>query len=52
VVDWFAETCDPQTQALAFEYSNDGLHLNTLGYRKLAELIWTQVLEDLLKKLE
>jgi len=52
VVDWFAETCEPETQALASAYSNDGLHLNTLGYRKLAELIWTQVLEDLLKKLE
>lgn len=52
VVDWFVETCDPKTQALAFQYSNDGLHLNTLGYRKLAELIWTQVLEDLLKSLE
>jgi lysophospholipase L1-like esterase len=52
VVDWFAETCDPKTQTLAFEYSNDGLHLNVLGYRKLAKLIWTQVLEGLLKDLE
>jgi lysophospholipase L1-like esterase len=52
VVDWFAETCETSTQALASEYSNDGLHLNTIGYRKLAEMIWTQVLEDLLKDLE
>ncbi len=50
VIDWFTETCDQTTQALALEYSNDGLHLNTAGYRKLAELLWTQVLEDLVKK--
>lgn len=50
VIDWFTETCDETTQALALEYSNDGLHLNTAGYRKLAELLWTQVLEDLVKK--
>ncbi|MFA9561301.1 MAG: SGNH/GDSL hydrolase family protein [Nitrospirota bacterium] len=49
VVDWFAETCEVGTQALASEYSNDGLHLNTMGYRKLAELVWKQVLENLLK---
>lgn len=48
VVDWFAETCEAGTHALASEYSNDGLHLNTIGYTKLAEMIWTQVLEDLL----
>jgi len=48
VVDWFAETCEVGTQALASEYSNDGLHLNTTGYRKLAELVWKQVLENLL----
>lgn len=50
VVDWFTETCERGTQALAPEYSNDGLHLNTMGYKKLAELVRTQVLEDLLKK--
>ena len=47
VVDWFGETCEVGTQALAREYSNDGLHLTEAGYRKLAELIWVQVLEDL-----
>jgi len=50
VVDWFAETCEVSTQALAREFSNDGLHLTVPGYRKLAELIWAQVLEDLLKR--
>jgi lysophospholipase L1-like esterase len=49
VMDWFAETCEVGAQALAPEYSNDGLHLNTMGYRKLAELVWKDVLEDLLK---
>ena len=50
VIDWFTETCEPITQVLALEYSNDGLHLNVPGYRKLAEMLWTQVLEDLVKK--
>ncbi len=50
VVDWFAATCDPKTQELTSKYSNDGLHLTTAGYRKLAEMIWEQVLEDLVKK--
>ncbi len=49
VVDWFAETCEPETQVLASVYSNDGLHLTTTGYRKLAEMIWAQVLENWLK---
>ena len=50
VIDWFAETCESPTQALALEYSNDGLHLNVAGYRTLAELLWTQVLDDLIKQ--
>jgi lysophospholipase L1-like esterase len=50
VVDWFTTTCESQAKALAPEFSNDGLHLNTAGYRKLAELVWNQVLEDLLNK--
>ncbi len=50
VVDWFTETCEPMHQALALEYSNDGLHLTTTGYHKLAELIWSQVLQDLTKQ--
>lgn len=52
VVDWFAETCEPHTIALAPEYSNDGLHLTTTGYRKLAEMIWEDVLADLLARHE
>jgi lysophospholipase L1-like esterase len=48
VADWFTATCDPITHALAPEYSNDGLHLTTSGYVKLAELVWEQGLENLL----
>ncbi len=48
VVDWFTPTCEPATQALATDYSNDGLHLTAAGYVKLADLVWSQVLEDLL----
>ncbi len=50
VIDWFTATCESTTQALALEYSNDGLHLNDAGYRKLAELLWTQVLEDTINR--
>ena len=50
VVDWFTETCELKTQLLTSEYSNDGLHLTTAGYRRLAEMLWMQVLEDVLKK--
>ena len=49
VVDWFTETCEPDTYALAPEYSNDGLHLTAVGYRKLAKMIWEEVLADLMK---
>ncbi len=48
IVDWFTETCEPKTQALAACYSNDGLHLNTAGYKRLAELLWVQVIKGLL----
>ncbi len=50
VVDWFAETGDPKTYELISAYSNDGLHLNTIGYKKLAEMIWEQVLAGLVKQ--
>ena len=36
-VDLFTATEDPETQQLAALYSNDGIHLTTAGYRKLAE---------------
>ena len=48
IVDWFTETCESKTQALAARYSNDGLHLNVAGYKRLAELLWVQVIKGLL----
>lgn len=42
-VDLFAETSEVETGWLAAEYSNDGLHLTTEGYRKLARLLYEQV---------
>ena len=42
-VDLFAATADPSTLQLAAEYSNDGLHLTTEGYRRLATLLHDQV---------
>ncbi len=46
IVDWFSATCESQSQQLSMNYSNDGLHLTTAGYHKLAEMIWAQVLDE------
>lgn len=42
-IDLFSATVEPLTRQLASRYSNDGLHLTTLGYRRLAELLFDQV---------
>jgi lysophospholipase L1-like esterase len=42
-VDLFAATEEPGSGWLAQPYSNDGLHLTTLGYRRLAELLYEEV---------
>jgi acyl-CoA thioesterase I len=42
-VDLFGATVEPGTLLLAADYSNDGLHLTTLGYQRLAELLFEQV---------
>ena len=42
-VDLFAATAEPDTLLLAPEFSNDGLHLTTEGYRCLARLLYDQV---------
>lgn len=47
-VDLFVATAEPDTGQLAGRYSNDGIHLNTTGYRVFAELV-AQVLRPLLR---
>lgn len=42
-IDLFSATTEPETGQLAAQYSNDGLHLTTAGYRRLAELLFDQV---------
>jgi acyl-CoA thioesterase-1 len=42
-VDLFTATAEPETDRLAAEYSNDGLHLTTAGYERLADLLYEQV---------
>jgi lysophospholipase L1-like esterase len=42
-IDLFGATVEPGTQQLAEVYSNDGLHLTTVGYRKFAQLVYEQV---------
>lgn len=49
-VDLFAATAEPETNLLAREYSNDGLHLTTAGYRLFADLVYQQVLQPALSK--
>ena len=42
-VDLFTATQELRTMRLAAVYSNDGLHLTTEGYRRLATLLYEQV---------
>ena len=42
-VDVFQATSEPDTLLLAQQYSNDGLHLTTLGYECIARLLIEQV---------
>ncbi|HSN04263.1 MAG TPA: GDSL-type esterase/lipase family protein [Nitrospira sp.] len=47
-IDLFAATAESDTNLLAREYSNDGLHLSTAGYRLFADLVYRQVLQPAL----
>lgn len=49
-VDLFTATAEPETHLLAREYSNDGLHFTTAGYRLFADLIYRDVLQSALSK--
>ncbi|NOS77034.1 MAG: hypothetical protein HOP35_03745 [Nitrospira sp.] len=49
-VDLFTATAEPETNLLAREYSNDGLHLTTAGYRLFADLVYRQVLQSVFSK--
>jgi len=42
-IDLFTATVDVTTGQLAAQYSNDGLHLTTAGYRLLARLLYDQI---------
>lgn len=42
-VDLFTASAETETFRLAQEYSNDGLHLTTEGYRLLADLLYDEV---------
>lgn len=41
--DLFTATTEPETWQLAAEYSNDGLHLTTAGYRLIAERLYQEI---------
>jgi acyl-CoA thioesterase I len=46
-IDLFAATAEDGTRQLAPQYSNDGLHLTTAGYRLLAQLLYDQIFAKL-----
>ena len=46
-IDLFTATAEHGTRQLAAQYSNDGLHLTTAGYRLLARLLYDQVFAKL-----
>ena len=48
-VDAFLGTLDPATSRLASEYSSDGLHLNSEGYRKMGAVIYEEGLHPILQ---
>lgn len=47
-VNLFSATADPKTGMLDKKYSGDGLHLNTAGYTKMAEVIFNQAFAKLI----
>jgi lysophospholipase L1-like esterase len=49
-VDLFAATADPDSLELAADYSNDGVHFTTDGYRRFAMLLYEQVFSALPKR--
>ena len=48
-VDLFSATMDPNSKQLAAIYSNDGIHLTTIGYRLFAEQV-AHILKSLLSQ--
>ena len=47
-VDFFTATADPRTNRLSKDYSTDGLHLNSKGYRQMGQYIFDNWLRPLL----
>jgi lysophospholipase L1-like esterase len=43
VLDLFEATAEPETLLLADDYSNDGLHMTTDGYRLISTLLYEQL---------
>jgi lysophospholipase L1-like esterase len=49
-IDLFTATVESANGQLAAHYSNDGLHLNTAGYRLFAQLLYDQVFVKVFSK--
>jgi acyl-CoA thioesterase I len=47
-IDLFTATAEADTGRLAEEYSNDGLHLTTAGYRLFATLLYERIFQRIL----
>lgn len=50
-VDIFRATLEQSTSRLALEYSSDGLHLNSEGYRKMGAVIYEEGLFPVLREM-
>ena len=50
-VDLFKATSDPKTNRLLEKFSNDGLHLATDGYEKIAETVYSEAIEKIIRNL-
>ena len=51
-IDLFMATVEPTTSQLAAQYSNDGLHLTTAGYRLLAQLLYEQIFSTAIPRVQ
>jgi len=49
-VDLYRATSDPKTSQLLAEYSSDGLHLNTDGYRTIGKVVFKEWLRKVLEE--
>lgn len=48
-IDLYTPLCGPGDEGLKAEYSDDGLHLSPEGYRKVAEIVYSDFIKSLVQ---